>query len=101
MGKGLQGLRGIGGRLNICLTAFEERSGGRQDDKIHHQVRQEHSNINVPSGVSNRGVGRPATLGASHAAEADLFFHFLIGLPEKKIGRNRGPKDRYQHRQKI
>ena len=57
--------------------------------------------MNVPSRIFDLGVGGAAALRASHPTEADLFFDFLIGLPEKKIRRDRGPKDRHHHRQKT
>src|SRR5262249_3683618 len=52
-----------------------------------------------PASVFHLGIGSPAALGPGDAAKADLFFHFLIGLPEKKVRRDRGTEDGHQRRQ--
>ena len=56
--------------------------------------------MNIPSRIFYLRVRSPAPLGASHAAETDLFFDFLIGLPEKQVRRDGRAEDCHQRRQK-
>ena len=83
MGQRLQGLSSIGCGLNVGFACFEKCSRRRQDDEIHDQIREQHSQVDIPSRIFHLGVRSPAPLRASHAAETDFFFDFLIGLPEK------------------
>ena len=74
---------------------------GRENDEIHHQVREEHSREYISSRAAQLVIGGAFPLGDSASSDLSLFFHFLRGLPEEKIRRNRRPQNPDERREII
>ena len=75
-----------------------QRGGGREDDEVHDQVREEHAGQHIVPGAAYLPPGGAFAFLDGRLALRDLFLYFLGGLPEEQVRRDGRPQDAHQGR---
>ena len=92
-GQWPESLGGFSGRRNIGLPMRVKGRGRRQDDEVHHEIREEYAGQDIPPRPPEFGVGRAASLLHGPLAGGPVLFDLLGGRAEEQIGRDRCPQD--------
>ena len=75
------------------MTVRMQSGCRRQNDEVHHQVREEYAGEDVVPGTSQVPRGRVFALFDGGSARGDIVLDFLGGLPEEEVGRDRSSQD--------
>ena len=92
-GERPQGFGGLARRRDLGEPRAVEGRRRREDDEVHHDVREEHARVHVEPGVGELVRRRAAPLRRRSPAARLLLLDLLRRLPEEEIGRDRRAED--------
>src|SRR5262249_44838145 len=87
--------------INVGIACLVQGSRVRKDYEIHDEIGEQHAEKHIPGGVFQFSVRRLAASPQSLLTTRDSLFHFLTGLPEEEVRRDRRPENCHKYLQEL